>query len=184
MDDTTTTQTGTVYIREAVLSDFDAIARLLTQAFIHDPLINWFGSRQDFITAPSPENMQILPLGKLPKDIELIFHLRYALLLSVHFSGGRVTVLVRRDSQNFEQILSVATWQPPREWSSVPTTAIKVKQYRSVIFGTWRQPGGWGLSGLKARYSHYESCASNLPLSIEDLSKGITGNGQVTSRCL
>lgn len=142
-------QTGTVYVRDAVPDDFDPITRLLTRAFLHDPLIHWFGSFSAPIPMPGSQEIWGERSTKLPKDIELIYHVRYAFLVSVYLDHGHIIVCVRRETDNAEKILSIAAWLPHRNRCDGTSAVRKFKLFLKVIFGTWRRPGGWGLSGLK-----------------------------------
>lgn len=141
-------QGNNVFIREALDTEHDAIARLLTRAFAQDPSMNWFGSVTRLVPVPSADEMKNTPLWRLPKELELLYYFRYAYVVSAHLSGGHITVAVRPEPDGSEKIVSVAAWFPPGAKIDNPLVILKSKQHRT-LFGSWRRPGGWGLRGLR-----------------------------------
>lgn len=148
-------QDNDVYIREALPTELETItiARLLTRAFAQDPSMNWFGSVSRLVPVPSTDDMKATPLWRLPKELELLYYFMNAYIVSVHLSGGHITVAVRPEPDGSEKIVSVAAWFPPGAKIDNPIIILKSKQHRT-LFGSWRRPGGWGLRGLKVYTCH------------------------------
>ncbi|KIJ53372.1 hypothetical protein M422DRAFT_222715 [Sphaerobolus stellatus SS14] len=91
-------------VRVAGPEDLDNIVKLGTEAFLHDALMNYFGSLRELL----PKDTESLGKENLQK-------FQYFILTSAILSGGRVTVAVIPDEDGKEKIASAAIWLPPNK---------------------------------------------------------------------
>ncbi|KDR78236.1 hypothetical protein GALMADRAFT_245316 [Galerina marginata CBS 339.88] len=123
---------ATPYVKLATLADLEELVDVAFRAFIHDPVMNYFGNVKKMLE----EGVDL----KACRDRRMF----YAFLIRACFLvGGRVTVVMgRAEGSTEDRILAGALWLPPRRrlaaWM-VPTVL------RAGVVSVLK---GWGLTGF------------------------------------
>ncbi|KAF8651080.1 hypothetical protein AX16_004942 [Volvariella volvacea WC 439] len=135
-------------VRQAKLEEFGIIAEFARRAFIHDPVMNYFGSVKQLLD----------PNQDSPGSRHLEKFLRF-LLTACSISGGRITVAVKtmesgtEEAELQERLVGAAFWMPPNKRVS-PWKVRKL--IRSGIIDAVRS---WGFTGFKRTAVEYmEKC--------------------------
>ncbi|KAF5347250.1 hypothetical protein D9756_009902 [Leucocoprinus leucothites] len=135
-------------IRNATEEDYEAISDVVVDAFVHDPVYNYFGSLKEF-----------MPKDKNTKEKENLRKWSKFLLSLCVLSGGRVVVMVEHsvegegededgegrnegERKERERIVGFAEWLPPNKR---PALWHVRTMFKAGIVGMVR---AWGMSGL------------------------------------
>ncbi|KAJ3569016.1 hypothetical protein NP233_g5324 [Leucocoprinus birnbaumii] len=144
-------------VRLATEADFEAITDVVVNAFVHDPVYNYFGSLKELI-----------PKDKNTKEKDNLRRWAYFLLNMCVLGGGRITVLVEHPVQDNEadrndneydrvaeeakeRIVGFAEWMPPNK--RVALWHVRT-MYKAGILGMLRV---WGFNGLMVSQIWYMS---------------------------
>ncbi|KXN90749.1 hypothetical protein AN958_03636 [Leucoagaricus sp. SymC.cos] len=126
--------TRTHSVRLATEADFDRIVDVVVEAFLRDPVYNYFGSLKEFI--PKDRDSQ----EKEHRKRWAQFLLKLCVL-----GGGRVTVLVEHGEtspeEESERIVGVAEWLPPNKRVALWRVRTMVKAGIIVMLRAWGLPG-------------------------------------------
>ncbi|KAF8994888.1 hypothetical protein BDQ17DRAFT_1046137 [Cyathus striatus] len=150
------------FVREARLEDFEAIVDVAEDAFLQDPLINYFGSATQLHEHGTEGS-------KMVRDNMAWM---YRSCISV---GGRTTVAVipattnEDGSQTKEQIAAIAMWLPPNQRISVLGA---LTTWGSGLFQIVRN---WGWSGIKRMvFEYFEGAHALMEKGFKDRNLGTT----------
>lgn len=138
------------YVRDALPLEYEEVALVIARAFHNDPLMNWMGSVPQKIVLPSRSSMDPAKLTSVSKQLEILYYFHHSLVLATHMVNGRIMGVFRKDDDGRDILTAACLWLPPNVRVDTPWIILRSKQYRTM-FGSWRRPGGWGLTGLKVR---------------------------------
>ncbi|KAI0319265.1 hypothetical protein OF83DRAFT_1111265 [Amylostereum chailletii] len=156
-----------VVVRPAAKSERAQIADLLTRTFIHDPVMNWFGSVKFLVFDTNRE-------GKSSSALKTIRGLAafYTTVVNLFFLlGANIDVAVLRDHNrgDGEKIIGVAAWfEPGKEVNPSFWTLLRARP--------WKVTGTWGVRALKNIFAEYEPAAEKAAKRAFVNHKGISTN--------
>ncbi|KAF9446848.1 hypothetical protein P691DRAFT_803343 [Macrolepiota fuliginosa MF-IS2] len=115
----------------AAEEDFDRITDIVAEAFIHDPVFNYFASLRELI----PKDQDTREKKNLHKWARFMLRLCVA-------ARGRVTVIVEKQDSAPDRIVGMAQWLPPNKRLALWHVRT---MFKAGIVGMIKR---WGVEGL------------------------------------